>query len=62
MENSINYMSVIPMSDKEKKKMYMRLKKEELVKMLIQANKEIDRMNFLEVTPCEPVPPRNEYC
>jgi hypothetical protein len=37
-----NYCQIVPQTDDEKRKMYMRLSKEELVEMLINANKIID--------------------
>jgi len=40
--NTTNYLSVVEMTDEEKLKMYKKCLKEELAKMLIQANKHIE--------------------
>jgi hypothetical protein len=38
----INYFQVVEMTDDEKMEMYMRLSKEEIAKMLIEANRHIN--------------------
>ena len=43
----------VEMSDKEKLKMYMGLKKKELSKMLIEANKQLDRL--IDVLPVQEI-------
>ena len=59
MDNTteINYSQVVEMTDEEKLKMYMKLSKEELAKMLIEANKHIDMFTRSITAPTYPVFP-----
>ena len=42
---NIDYMQVVKMTDKEKIKMYMKLRKRKLAEMLLAANKALDALS-----------------
>lgn len=46
MDERINYYHVVEQTDEEKLAMYMKLSKTELAKMLIEANKHLQRMEL----------------
>lgn len=50
-----NYIQIVEQTDEEKLKMYMKFTKEELAKMLIQANKILGNIT-------QPYFPYNPYC